>query len=85
MTERTVKHYTLTSRGLGACTLRRKLAQHHGDTLARGWVKIVGDRVGLSGVWSIGEIKSYLRSRRGRRVERLDLYVPRGCETCGKN
>ena len=75
MTEVMVKHYLLTSRGLGACTLRRKLARHHGDTLARGNVKVVGDRVGLSGLWSIGEIKSYLRSRRGRRVERLDLMV----------
>ena len=76
MTEVMVKHYLLTSRGLGACTLRRKLAKHHSDTLCRGNVKVVDDRVGLSGLWSIGEIKSYLRSRRGRRIERLDLYVP---------
>lgn len=65
----------ILKRRLGTNTLRRKLAKYDPDTLCQCSLKVVGDTVGLFGVWSIAEIKSYLRARRGRRIARLDLTV----------
>ena len=62
-------------RRLKTDTLRRRLAKYDPDTMCQCSVKVVGDVMGLFGVCSVGEIKSYLKSRRGRYLGRLDLTV----------